>query len=304
MGDSTTNTLTELPVLPPRATNSHKGDYGKVLLVGGSRGMSGAIALAGMACLRSGAGLVTLAVPDVCLDVVASFEPSYMTVPLPSDNQGRLTATAQERLAELADQATCIACGPGLGRSQHLTDLMAWMYEVLPQPIVFDADSLFALAQRQDRLDDPAGPRVLTPHLGEFKRLVGEDKLEREQAELFAAQYASQRQVVVLLKGKETVVTDGRRATHNSTGNPGMATGGSGDVLTGVIAAFMGQGLGAFDAARLGAYVHGLAGDHAARSKGQTSMIASDLVANLPAAFMEMDGSDAVSTASTSKGNA
>ena len=292
MGDSTTNTLSDLPLLPTRAIDSHKGDYGKVLLVGGSQGMSGAISLAGMACLRSGAGLVTLAVPDVCLNVVASFEPSYMTVPLPSDEKGRLTATAQEQLAALADEATCVACGPGLGRSQRVTDLVAWMYEVLPQPIVFDADALFALAEKQDRLDDPAGPRILTPHRGEFARLIGKEKLDREQAELRAAQYAIRHSLIMLLKGNETVVTDGRRSIHNATGNPGMATGGSGDVLTGVITALLGQGLGEFDAARLAAYVHGLAGDLAAVKLGQTSMIASDIVSHLPAAFMAMTGAD------------
>jgi NAD(P)H-hydrate epimerase len=282
--------MSDLPVLPPRAADSHKGDYGKVLLVGGSRGMSGAIALAGMACLRSGAGLVTLAVPDACLDVVASFEPSYMTVPLPCDERGRLSVAAQEPLAELADTATCIACGPGLGRSPHVTDLVAWMYEVLPQPIVFDADALFALAERRDGLDEPAGLRILTPHLGEFKRLVGWDKMERGKAELYAAQMARDRREVILLKGHQTVITDGRRAVHNTTGNPGMATGGAGDVLTGIIAALLGQRLAPFDAARLGAYVHGLAGDLAAAQLGETSMIARDIIAHLPAAFLALHG--------------
>jgi ADP-dependent NAD(P)H-hydrate dehydratase len=282
--------MSELPMLPSRATGSHKGDYGKVLLVGGSRGMSGAIALSGMACLRSGAGLVTLAVPNACLDVVASFEPSYMTVSLPNDEHGRLTVAAQEQLVELSDAATCIACGPGLGRSPSVTDLVAWMYEVLPQPIVFDADALYALAERGDRLDDPAGPRILTPHLGEFKRLVVAEDLELEQAKLFAAQLAMRRHFTILLKGHETVTTDGRRSAHNTTGNAGMATGGSGDVLTGIIAALLGQGLEPFDAARLGAHVHGLAGDLAAAELGETSMIASDIVAHLPAAFMTLEG--------------
>jgi NAD(P)H-hydrate epimerase len=289
MGDSTTNTHSDLPMLPPRSADSHKGDYGKVLLIGGSRGMSGAIALAGMACLRSGAGLVTLAVPDVCLDVVASFEPSYMTVPLPCDERGRLSVAAQEQLAELADAATCIACGPGLGRSPRITDLVAWMYEVLPQPIVFDADALYALSARHDRLDDAAGPRILTPHLGEFKRLVADDEIDREKAEQYAAQLAIRRRVIILLKGHRTVITDGQRSVHNRTGNPGMATGGSGDVLTGIISALIGQGLAPFEAARLGAHVHGLAGDLAAAKLGAISMIASDLVAQLPAAFLSLE---------------
>jgi NAD(P)H-hydrate epimerase len=164
------------------------------------------------------------------------------------------------------------------------------MYEVLPQPIVFDADALYALSERHDRLEDPAGPRILTPHLGEFKRLVGDNELDRDKAELYAAQLAIRRRMVILLKGHKTVITDGRRSVHNSTGNPGMATGGSGDVLTGIIAALLGRQLTPFDAARLGAYVHGLAGDLAAATLGATSMIASDIVAHLPAAFLTLEG--------------
>ena len=133
------------------------------LIVGGSRGMSGAIALAGMAALRSGAGLVRLAVPDVCLETVAGFEPSYMTVALPGDREGRLQVQAKDRLSELASAASALACGPGMGRSQQLTDLTSWMYEVLPQPMVVDADALFALAECAERLSEPGGPRVLHP---------------------------------------------------------------------------------------------------------------------------------------------
>jgi len=252
--------------------------------------MSGAIALAGMACLRSGAGLVTLGVPEKCLEVVASFEPSYMTVPLACDEQSRLAVAAQQRLAELADGATCVACGPGLGRSQQLTELVAWMYEVLPQPIVFDADALFALAHSALRLDEPAGPRVLTPHLGEFRRLAGDASLNRDQAEVLAGQWAARYRSVIVLKGHRTLITDGGRSWHNSTGNPGMATGGTGDVLTGVITALICQGLPPGDAARLAAYVHGLAGDIAAEQQGQISLIASDVVRCLPQAFRQLPG--------------
>ncbi len=291
MADSTIGSHSDLPALPVRSADSHKGDYGRALLIGGSRGMSGAIALAGLACLRSGAGLVTLAVPDNCLEVVASFEPSYMTVPLPCDAAGRLTVAAQERLAELADTATCLACGPGLGRSPRVTDLVTWMYEVLPQPVVFDADALFALAERRDRLEEPAGPRILTPHLGELRRLAGIGDLQRGPAELFAAQFAAATRSIVVLKGHRTVVTDGRQATHNTTGNPGMATGGAGDVLTGIITALVAQRLTPFNAARLGVYVHGRAGDLAAAALGQTSLIARDIAQHLPAAFMELEGS-------------
>ncbi|MBP87287.1 MAG: NAD(P)H-hydrate dehydratase [Planctomycetaceae bacterium] len=290
MSDQTINTQSSLPILMPRRADSHKGDYGRALLVGGSRGMSGAISLAGMGCLRSGAGLVTLAVPEVCLDTVAQFEPSYMTTPLSCDGGGRLNVAAQERLAELADAATCVACGPGLGRTRQLADLVVWMYEVLPQPIVFDADALYALAQRSDRLNEAAGPRILTPHLGELKRMLAVSEINQQEAELRAAQWAAHHHAVVVLKGHATVVTDGLRSTHNATGNPGMATGGTGDVLTGVITALICQGMNPFDAARLGVMIHGSAGDKAADELGQVSLIASDIVRFLPAAFKEMEG--------------
>ena len=288
MSDELMNTQSDLPVLPARPDDSHKGDYGRALLVGGSRGMSGAISLAGMACLRSGAGLVTLAVPDVCLDTVAQFEPSYMTTPLSCDSDGRLNVAAQEKLAELADTATCIACGPGLGRTQQLTDLVVWMYEVLPQPIVLDADALYALAQRGERLNEAAGPRILTPHLGELKRMLAVREINPQEAELRAAQWAAHSNSIVVLKGHSTVVTDGRQATHNATGNPGMATAGSGDVLTGVITALVCQDMTPFNAARLGVMVHGAAGDKAAEELGQVSLIASDIVRFLPAAFQDL----------------
>ncbi|GAG49335.1 unnamed protein product, partial [marine sediment metagenome] len=135
-----------LPQLPPRDPQAHKGDFGRALLIGGSRGMSGAISLAGMAALRGGAGLVRLAVPDACLDTVASFDPCYMTVPLACDADGRIALAAREEIAGLAEQATCLAVGPGLGRSQELTVLVGWMYETLTQPMVVDADALNALA--------------------------------------------------------------------------------------------------------------------------------------------------------------
>ena len=277
-----------LPKLAPRAADSHKGDFGRALLVGGSRGMSGAIALSGMAALRSGAGLVKLAVPDVVLDVVAGFEPSYMTSPLPSDQDGQLTVAAKDRVSELADQSTCLACGPGIGRSPQLTDLVVWAYSALPIPMVVDADALFAISERPDCLTEPAGSRILTPHPGEFRRLTGIGGGDRSDDEQRAIKLAQNCQIVIVLKGHRTLITDGTRTIHNETGNPGMATGGSGDILTGVITALICQGLAPIDAAILGVHVHGLAGDLAADELGQVSMIASDLLRFLPAAFRKV----------------
>ncbi|MEE9603228.1 MAG: NAD(P)H-hydrate dehydratase [Thermoguttaceae bacterium] len=277
---------TALPKLPRRAEDAHKGDFGLALIVGGSRGMSGAVALAGMAALRGGAGLVRLAVPDRCLDTVAQFEPAYMTVPLPCDDAGRIAASAEQQIIELSEAATVLACGPGLGRSAELDELVGRLYRQVARPMVFDADGLNALASQSDVLAEPGGPRILTPHPGEFARLVGK-RLEGSQRHSAAVELAKRCGVVVVLKGHRTMITDGRREVSNTTGNPGMASGGSGDVLTGLVTALACQGLEPFEAAQLGVYLHGLSGDIAAAELGEVSMTAGDLVQFLPDAFEE-----------------
>jgi ADP-dependent NAD(P)H-hydrate dehydratase len=277
-----------LPRLAPRRPDAHKGDFGRALLIGGSRGMAGAISLAGMACLRSGAGLVKLAVPECILDTVASFEPSYMTVPLACDEAGYLFAKARDQLQPQLKTATCLACGPGLSQSAELTQLVRGFYATVPQPMVIDADGLNALALAVDGLASPGGPRILTPHPGEFARLAKlppDSRPTRDEQIELARQLAAEHQIIILLKGHQTIMTDGSKASENTTGNPGMATGGTGDILTGVITALVCQGLSPFDAAVLGAHVHGLAGDLAAAELGQVSLIASDLLTYLPKAF-------------------
>lgn len=278
-----------LPLLRSRSAESHKGDYGRALLVGGSRGMSGAIALAGMSTLRSGAGLVTLAVPRSVQDVVSSFEASYMTHGL-SEDDGRIAVEAAQEVEQFATTATAVALGPGLGRAPALTDFVANVFGTIASPMVVDADALFALAERRQSLAAPGGPRVLTPHPGEFARLVG--SMPEGSHRISAAGELARRdaggRTIVVLKGHETVVTNGTRYSLNHTGNPGMATGGSGDVLTGIITALLCQGLEPFDAARLGVHVHGLAGDLAAADLGQVSLIASDLIGHLPKAFLSL----------------
>ena len=274
-----------LPRLPERDAECHKGHFGLVLIIGGSRGMAGAVALAGMAALRGGAGLVRLAVPDVCLETVAGFEPSYMTVPLPCDVSGHISRSARARIVELAEAATVVACGPGMGRSLGLNVLVSWLYSHLPNPMIVDADGLNALSARAEVLSRPAGPRILTPHPGEFARLLGKRRVRSGERQPAAVELARHSGAVVVLKGHRTIVTDGDSQTVNSTGNPGMATGGSGDVLTGLIAALASQGLPSLDAARLGVYLHGLAGDLAADQMGQESLIATDLIRFLPKAF-------------------
>jgi ADP-dependent NAD(P)H-hydrate dehydratase len=283
-----------LPRLSPRASDAHKGDFGRALLIGGSRGMAGAIALAGMSCLKSGAGQVRLAMPDRILETVAAFEPSYETIPLPCDRAGRIKLRSPRKLADFLAAATCVACGPGLKQSKRLQSFVRSLYESLPQPMVIDADGLNALAAADEPLDNPGGPRILTPHPREFARLAktpDDVKLAREEQIQRAQEFAAAHQIVILLKGHRTIITDGKQTAENSTGNPGMATGGSGDVLTGIITALVCQGLSPFDAAVLGAHVHGVAGDLAAKELGQVSLIASDLLKYLPAAFQSLASS-------------
>jgi ADP-dependent NAD(P)H-hydrate dehydratase len=279
--------ITDLPRLPKRQPAAHKGDFGLALLVGGSRGMAGAVALAGMAALHGGAGLVRLAVPDVCLDTVAGFEPSYMTVPLSSDRRGRIGLDALGQILQHSAGADVVALGPGMGRSLGLDTLVARLYETLPQPMVVDADALNALAARPEALTRPAGPRILTPHPGEFERLAGTKPTTESERIAAAAELAQRFGVVVVLKGQRTVIADGKRTAINTSGNPGMATGGSGDVLTGLVAAMVGRGLAPFEAAQLAVYVHGLAGDIAADDLGQESLTARNLIEMFPAAFWQ-----------------
>jgi NAD(P)H-hydrate epimerase len=279
-----------LPKIPARRPEAHKGDFGRALLIGGSRGMTGAIALAGLAALRGGAGLVKLAVTSGCWQVVAMHEPAYMTVPLPEDKAGRLSLAAREEILELAAAATCVAIGPGLGQSSDLQQLVAAIYTQCRSPLVLDADALNALAKRPGVLRQPGGPRILTPHPGEFGRLIGARLTEAENRQR-AIQLAAECGIVLVLKGHRTQITDGRQTVLNSTGNAGMATGGMGDVLTGLTAALVCQQLSPFEAARLAVHVHGRAGDLAAAELGEVSLIASDLIRYLPPALREVSSS-------------
>jgi len=283
---ATLETVTELPRLAPRELDSNKGDYGRVLIVAGSRGMAGAAVLCGSAALRGGAGLVTVAVPEEILSTVAACNPCYLTAPLPQDKEGKLSNLA--RVLELAQANDVAAVGPGLGRSAEMTKLIAYLLGNIRMPLVLDADGINGLANQTDGLKNHSAPIILTPHPGEFARLLDCDvaTVQARRQDL-AVQFAEKFGVVVVLKGHGTIVTDGRRVYLNRTGNPGMATGGTGDVLAGVIAALLGQGLEPFAAAQLGVYLHGMAGDFAQMELGEVSLIASDLLVYLPHAFRQ-----------------
>lgn len=280
-----------LPQIPPRKPDAHKGDFGRAVLIGGSYGMAGAISLAGEACLRSGAGLVRLAVANPVLPIVAALHPCYMTTPLSCDAAGEFAMPAViDELLPITESATCVAVGPGLGRSEIRTRIVQHLYERLSQPLVVDADGLNALAeiaQRNGRPPKAAGPRILTPHPGEFSRLANRKFDSREEQIAAAKQLAKDWSVVLVLKGQHTLIADGEREAFNQTGNPGMATGGSGDVLTGAIAGLLAQTKNAESATLLGVYLHGLAGDLAAETLGN-GLIAGDITENLPRALVEL----------------
>ena len=278
-----------LPQLAPRRVDSHKGDFGRVLIVGGSRGMAGAPALAGMAALRSGAGLVTLAVPASVQPTVAKFEPSYMTIACGNDTDAAFGSGHLDQLLAATAPMTAVALGPGLGTADSTVELVQALYRELPVPLVVDADGLNALARETRLLKAPPAARILTPHPGEFARLFGKpcgtDTESRAEHAALLARRDDTGSTTVVLKGHHSIVTDGSRFAVNSTGNPGMATGGTGDCLTGMIVALLGQHLSPWKATRLGVHLHGLAGDLAVKDVGEASLIASDLARYLPEAF-------------------
>jgi NAD(P)H-hydrate epimerase len=283
--------VTQLPSLAPRRAESNKGDFGRVLVVAGSRGMTGAAVLCGTAALRGGAGLVRLAVPADVLPIVAAGNPCYMTAPLPSDEHGRLHRKAATELAALLRTNDVAAVGPGLGQGEGATECVR-VALASPTPLVLDADGLNVLSGDTTPLRQRSAPVIVTPHPGEFARLIQRDVATvLAKREELAVRFAAEHTLALVLKSHATLVTDGKRLYRNTTGNPGMATGGSGDVLTGLITALFGQGLDAFAAAQLGVYLHGLAGDLASEKLGEISLIAADLLDYLSPAFLRRGGS-------------
>jgi hydroxyethylthiazole kinase-like uncharacterized protein yjeF len=273
-------------IVGPRAADSHKGDYGRLTIVAGSAGKTGAAHLAAMGALRSGAGLVTVATPRCCLPVLAATSPVFMTVDLPDDSTGTLAASAVDTLLEQAHDV--VACGPGLGRTPQVAQFVRTLLDRITVPLVLDADALTVLAddptcltRREDR------DLIITPHPGEMARLVGASIADVQANRIdVASSFATAHRVYVVLKGHRTVIaTPEGRVYINPTGNPGMATGGTGDVLTGMIAAWLAQLLDADAACRLAVFLHGAAGDLAEAKQGQVGMIATDLLDNLSEAL-------------------
>lgn len=265
-------------LLPDRPENSHKGDYGRILLFCGSRGYTGAAALAAMGALRSGAGLVYLAVPESIYEIEAVKLTEPVISPLPDEN-GTFAVTAGKQVLSLLDNKDAVLIGPGIGQSEGSYAVVRTVLEAFSGTVVLDADGINVMNAHKDILRDRTSPTILTPHAGEFQRFGG---ILAEERAASAAAMARNLGVIVLLKGHETVITDGKRCYRNPTGNPGMATGGSGDVLAGIITSLLGQGIPPLEAAACGAWLHGAAGDICAKEIGQNGMLPSDMLRVLP----------------------
>ena len=278
--------VTGIAHLPGRRADAHKGAFGRVLVIAGSRGMAGAATMCAEAVLRSGGGLAHLAVPEEVYPIAAAHTQCVIHHPLPQTAQGTFSKKALGEAQRLASENDVVVIGPGIGRDEEVSDLVRTLAASIENPTVIDADGLNALAGDPACLKRASGPRILTPHPGEMARLAG---LTSEQVQAnrtqTATDFASEYGVLVVLKGNDTIVSGGDLVYINHTGNPGMATAGTGDVLTGLIAGLLAQGLGAFQASQLGVYLHGMSGDIAASAMTQYCVTARDLLDFMPEAF-------------------
>ena len=279
-----------LPKLPPRPADAHKASTGRVMVVGGSLGMAGAPALAARGALRAGAGLVTVAVPERVQDVVAGLLPEALTLGLPCDDDGCLVPAAAEAVKARLDRVDVLVVGPGAGRTPGTEDAILRIVSGSVKALVLDADGLYAYRMRVADLASRRATTVLTPHKGEASALLGETHdTVAVNREARATRIAREGKCVCVLKGPGTVITDGARLRRNATGGPVLATGGTGDVLAGAIAAFLAglpaTGGDAFGAACLAVHVHGAAGDRLAAARGDRGVLASEVADALPEAI-------------------
>ena len=263
---------------PPRLQDTHKGDYGRVLILSGAEGFTGAPALAAKAALRTGSGLIFTGVPRAVYPVVASKLDAPMVLPL-ADEDGKLSMDALPAILEKLRTVDACLLGPGLGRSADLDRLVPEIIRSCSCPLVLDADGINAVAGHIDVLRGATCPIVLTPHEGEFRRLTQDSEKDRVTG---AQALAKKTGCIVLRKGHETIITGGNKTYVNRTGNAGMATGGSGDVLAGILVSLLGQHVPPLEAAAAAAWLHGTAGDLAAADLGQYAMGPNDLLDRLP----------------------
>jgi hydroxyethylthiazole kinase-like uncharacterized protein yjeF len=281
-------------LIAPRPADSNKGSYGHVLVVGGSLGKAGAAAMAGIAALRAGAGLATVATAKSVLATVAGFHPELMTEPLPETDDGTISDNALDRIEKLAKGKSVLAIGPGISGNEHSAELVRSLVAKLQVPIVLDADGLNVFAVRAGELNGKGRTLVITPHPGEMARLVGGTVADVQKDRLgIARKFAHEHEVIVVLKGNRTlVVRPDSEAWVNTTGNPGMATGGTGDILTGMVAGMIAQyPRNVFEAVLAAVHLHGLSGDVMREKVGEHSLIATDLLQGLPDVFRRIQES-------------
>lgn len=265
-------------VLPKRSKIAHKGDMGKLLLLCGSRDFTGAAALAALGALRSGAGLVYLGVPEAIYEIEATKLNEAIVFPLPQQ-EGRLSAASVDALSHYLSKADVVLIGPGLGISEGTEAVTKYILESFHGPVILDADGITLMKAHKNVLRDRTWQTIITPHEGEFCRFTGQPISDRRKC---SEKLAQELGCIVVLKGHRTVITDGHNSYINKTGNPGMAVGGCGDVLAGIITALVGQGMSPLMAAACGVWLHGAAGDICARKIGQYGMLPSDMLQVLP----------------------
>ena len=273
-----------LKSFPKRAPDANKKDFGHVLVIAGSNGYTGAAYLTSQAAILSGSGLVTLAIGKSIYPIMAQKLTEVMVKPFFETRDYSLSLLAEKDLLIFAQNCTSLAIGPGISLNKETQGLVRSLLGKVGKPVILDADGINAFAGHLDSLKKASEPLILTPHAGEMARLLEKDIDEvKNNGKDIALEFAHQYNIVLVLKGHETIVARPDGAIYvNTTGNVGMATGGTGDVLTGMIASFVGQGMDAFNAAAAGVYLHGLAGDLAAKEKGSLSLIATDLLNKLP----------------------
>ncbi len=267
-------------LLPVRGRNTHKGDYGRVLLLCGSGGFSGAAVLAAKAASRTGSGLVYLGVPEAIYPIAASHCLSQIVFPLACDDEGKFSPEALTKIKQLLPKMDAVLLGPGIGQGSGVSEFVFEIIKTCKIPLVLDADGINALVGHIDILRGSSCPIILTPHGGEFQRLGGDAAATDRTLE--AMRLSTQTDAVVLLKGHRTIITDGINVYRNTTGNPGMAAGGSGDVLSGVIVSLLGQHIMPLEAAAAAAWIHGAAGDLCAAEIGEYGMIPEDMIERIP----------------------
>jgi NAD(P)H-hydrate epimerase len=283
----------KIKFLKDRKKDTHKGDYGHLFIIGGSPGLTGAVCLAGKSALRTGCGLVTIGIPGGLNLVIEIKLTEVMSLPLPETEDHYFSEDAYDKSIEFIEKkADCVLIGPGLSLHSETKKFIKKLIPEIKKPLIIDADALKILSENLEILNSLKKEKpILTPHPGEMSYLTGLkieqiQKNRKEVAESFAKKY----NVILILKGHRTVVTDGKNTYINLTGNPGMATAGSGDVLAGIIGGLLSQGEEKFNSAKYGVLIHGLAGDIAAKEKGEISLIASDIIEKIPFVLKKLKG--------------